>query len=265
MKRSQSEFSPYYKHISKIHCQWPSVDTLSSKEDTENRQNFNTSFNTTNSTIFNDSGYSSFLDISPSKSPINYKKQAIKYYSPLNTPKFGSNACENESLNQIKEDNINKKKIGRILFSSDNNYVSNIDNNFKKEDISNYDNEKITNHLYNTSPLFNQQSSLLFRERKNDFLSNNSSSINNYSDNIYENDIGALSPDTFLQTFDDEQWLLKKLGIITNDSDYLFLNESKMINNGNEETCISNTIDDNTPSPIKRFIEEEKKNNGKKK
>ncbi|CEF59615.1 Hypothetical protein SRAE_X000136100 [Strongyloides ratti] len=257
MKRSQSEFSPYHDHISKIHCQWPSVDTLSLKENTENRQNLNTSLNTT---VFNDSGYSSFLDISPQISPINYKKQAIKYYSPLNTPKFSGYSSENESSNKIKEETSNKKKIGRKLFSNDNNYNLNRENYLKKEDNYNYDKERITNNLYNTSFLSNQPNTLLFRERQNDCLQENNLRINNYSNDIYDNNIGALSPDTFLQTFDEEQWFLRKLGIITNDSDYLFVNESKMINDRNEkETCIYNIIDDNTPSPIKRFIEEEKK------
>uniref|UniRef100_A0A0K0FJG8 Uncharacterized protein n=1 Tax=Strongyloides venezuelensis TaxID=75913 RepID=A0A0K0FJG8_STRVS len=253
MKRSQSELPSHHEHISKVRCQRPSVGRLSLGQ--ENSQVFNTSFSTTKSSVFNDSGYStsSFIDLSPMKSPINYKKLAINNFSPLNTPKFNGYSSENESPYSKKEEVIVKKKIGRNLFPGDEIRIDDKENNFF-DDRTFF--RRIGNNRNHISTHTNSNNITPTSCYQNNFLSND------ILNNTFEFDRSVLSPDTFLQNFDEEQRILRGLGIITNDSDYVFFNDSKIFPCGDDifsNVSKNNSEDTNIPSPIKRFIEEEKR------
>uniref|UniRef100_A0A0N5C9E5 Uncharacterized protein n=1 Tax=Strongyloides papillosus TaxID=174720 RepID=A0A0N5C9E5_STREA len=256
MKRSQSELPSHHEHISKVRCQRPSVGRLSLGQ--ENSQTFNTSFSTTKSSVFNDSGYStsSLTDLSPMKSPINYKKLAINNFSPLNTPKFNGYSSENESPYPKKEEVISKKKIGRNLFPGDDIRINDKENSFFDDRILFKRNGNNHNNISSLTTHANSNNRTPTSRYHNNFLSND------ILNNTFEFDRSVLSPDTFLQTFDEEQRILRGLGIITNDSDYAFFNDSKMFPCGDDvfsTVSKNNSEDTDIPSPIKRFIEEEKR------
>uniref|UniRef100_A0A0N4ZCL1 Uncharacterized protein n=1 Tax=Parastrongyloides trichosuri TaxID=131310 RepID=A0A0N4ZCL1_PARTI len=244
MKRSQSEASPHQNNYKRSYYQWPSLESLSTGVENNDTSN-NTSFNTTKSSIFNDSGISSLYDSPPYRSPIKYKKEGVRYISPLNTPKF-INSNDDEPQKRIEE----PKKFGRVLFPNDyNNKENKYINENSQLGVFVRQQDKCAKNQFNYQ-----------RTPNSSFYGIGNSSINRYSDEsypLYSNaETRAISPEFFYHNLDEGQKLIRSMGLDIYDPDSLFYDESYNIENDLKNPALPHI---KTPSPIKRFIEEEKR------